>query len=400
MLEKRATKTLAIFQNFYGKINNFFFTTPSPTEQVVSLMPKGTPRGNVLLSYRIERFLIEPGQPIPYYHYSCQLSVVMARIFVDLGFAVDIIANTNGAFTPKKDYSFFIDTRMNFERIANVLNKGCVKILHATTAHPYFNNYAETKRLMEMQERRHVTLRPRRFIDPKYAMAIEFADCVVVHCAFGMKNFKYANKPLYLVSNAVPYNHPWRDSKDFEACRFRFLWLGSEGMIHKGLDLVLEAFAGMPEYHLTVCGPVAKEKDFEQAYFPELYHTPNIHTHGWIDVESAEFMDLTNRCLGLVYPSCSETNAGSVLTSMHAGLIPIISYECGVDVGKDEGVVLDDCSIEAIREAVRQISSSSTQALRRMSKKSWEFAQKNHMVKNFEKEYQNVIEKLIREYDK
>ncbi|MBA3967614.1 MAG: hypothetical protein H0X47_17920, partial [Nitrospirales bacterium] len=99
MLEKRATKTLAIFQNFYGKINNFFFTTPSPTEQVVSLMPKGTPRGNVLLSYRIERFLIEPGQPIPYYHYSCQLSVVMARIFVDLGFAVDIIANTNGAFS-------------------------------------------------------------------------------------------------------------------------------------------------------------------------------------------------------------------------------------------------------------------------------------------------------------
>ena len=35
-------------------------------------------------------------------------------------------------------------------------------------------------------------------------------------------------------------------------------------MVHKGLDLVLEAFAGMPEYHLTVCGPVAKEKDFER----------------------------------------------------------------------------------------------------------------------------------------
>ena len=171
-------------------------------------------------------------------------------------------------------------------------------------------------------------------------------------------------------------------------------------MVHKGLDLVLEAFAGMPEYHLTVCGPVAREKDFEQAYFQELYHTPNIHTHGWIDVESAEFMDLTNRCLGLVYPSCSETNAGSVLTSMHAGLIPIISYESGVDVGKDEGVVLDDCSIETIRETIRQISSRSTQELRRMSRKSWEFAQKNHIVKNFEKEYRDVIEKLMSEYKK
>ncbi|MEO8324215.1 MAG: glycosyltransferase [Nitrospirota bacterium] len=400
MLGKGATKTLTIFQQLYGKFNKIFLTTPSPREQVVSLKPKGTPRGNVLLSYRIERFLIEPGQPIPYCHYSSQLSVVMASIFVDLGFAVDIIANTNGAFSPKKDYSFFIDTRMNFERIANVLNKDCVKIFHATTAHPYFNNYAETKRLMEMQERRHVTLRSRRSMDPKHAMAIEFADCVVVHCAFGLKNFNYANKPMYLVPNAVPYRYPWSDAKDFEACRSRFLWLGSEGMVHKGLDLVLEAFAGMPEYHLTVCGPVAREKDFEQAYFQELYHTPNIHTHGWIDVESTEFTELTNHCLGLVYPSCSETNAGSVLTCLHAGLIPIISYESGVDVGKDAGIVLDDCSIEAIQEAVRQMATASTQELKQRSRIAWEFARANHTMENFEKQYKKMVVKIMADSQK
>ena len=37
-------------------------------------------------------------------------------------------------------------------------------------------------------------------------------------------------------------------------------------MVHKGLDLVLEAFVAMPEYHLTVCGKVSSEKDFEDAY--------------------------------------------------------------------------------------------------------------------------------------
>lgn len=400
MLGRNANKALAIFQKFYWKMNKTFLMTPSPTEQVVSLMPKGTFRGNVLLSYRIERFLIEPGQPNPYYHYSCQLSVVMARIFVDLGFAVDIIANTNRTFLPEKDYAFFIDTRMNFERIASLLNKDCVKILHATTAHPYFNNYAETKRLMAMQERRQVTLRSRRFMDPKYAMAIEFADCVVVHCAFGMKNFKYANKPMYLVPNAVPYMYPWSESKDFEACRFRFLWLGSEGMVHKGLDLVLEAFAGMPEYHLTVCGPVAKEKDFEQAYFLELYRTSNIHTHGWINVESTEFTELANRCLGLVYPSCSETNAGSVLTCLHAGLIPIISYESGVDMGKDAGIVLDECSVEAIQEAVRQLATASTQELKQRSRKAWEFARANHTMENFQNQYRKIVEKIMTDYQK
>ena len=75
--------------------------------------------------------------------------------------------------------------------------------------------------------------------------------------------------------------YPWPEAKDFEACRTRFLWLGSRGMVFKGLDLVLDAFVQMPEYHLTVCGPVAKEKDFEQVYYQELYHTSNIHTYGW-----------------------------------------------------------------------------------------------------------------------
>lgn len=126
---------------------------------------------------------------------------------------------------------------MNFERLAPLLNKNCIKILHATTAHPHFNNFAEMKRLLALQERRHVTLRSRRFMAPSFAMAIEYADCVVVHCAFGAKNFNYAKKPMYLVPKAVPYRYPWSDSKDFEACRFRFLWLGSEGhteFVHSG----------------------------------------------------------------------------------------------------------------------------------------------------------------------
>lgn len=233
---------------------------------------------------------------------------------------------------------------------------------------------------------------------PGFAMAIEHADCVIVDCEFGVKNFQYANKPIYLVPNAVPYRYPWVDSKDFKACRSRFLWLGSEGMVHKGLDLVLEAFVGMPEYHLTVCGPVASEKDFEQAYFQELYHTPNIHTHGWIDVEGSEFRELVNRCLGLVYPSCSDTSPGSVLTCLHAGLLPIVSYESGVDIEKDFGVILPNCSIEAIQEAVHKMAACSLPELKQMSRKAWEFAQAVHTIENFKKEYRIMVEDLLAEY--
>jgi glycosyltransferase involved in cell wall biosynthesis len=92
---------------------------------------------------------------------------------------------------------------------------------------------------------------------------------------------QYAKKPLFPVPIPSACMYPWSESKDFDACRRNFLWFGSGGFIRKGLDLVLEAFAGMPEYHLTVCGPIEEERDFQQAFAKELYDTPNIHTLGW-----------------------------------------------------------------------------------------------------------------------
>lgn len=379
-----------------GKVLDRFNT--STQNLVVSLKPEGPVRGHVLLSYRIESYLQRLGHPVPSYHPSWVNTERMANEFLELGFSVDIIANENKSFLPKKEYSFFIDTRMNFERLAPLLNKNCVKILHVTTAHPYFHNAAEANRLMALQERKHVTVRSRRFMPPKYAVAVEYADCITVPSEFCIQTFGYANKPFYLVPYPAEFVYPWADAKNFESCRSRFLWLGSSGMVHKGLDLVLEAFAGMPEYHLTVCGPVANEKDFERVYDQELYHTSNIHTIGWIDISSPEFINLADQCVGLVYPSCSEGSAGSVITCLHAGLIPIISRESGVDVSKEVNAVLEDCSIEAIQAAVRQLSGCSIEELERKSRNAWEFARANHTLENFEKQYGKMVEKIMMDF--
>ena len=129
------------------------------------------------------------------------------------------------------------------------------------------------------------------------------------------------------------------------------------------LDLALEAFAGLPGHRLLVCGPVEKDTRFCQEYAKELYHTENISTCGWVDVGSAQFKALCDQAIGLIYPSACEGQAGSVVTCMHAGLIPIVSYESGVDV-HDGGLLLHDCSVESIRAAVRRISSPSVRRFR------------------------------------
>ncbi len=363
------------------------------TLQVVSLKPKQPSKGNVLLSYRIEPFLIKPGQPIPNdqsWNWECLL---IAQTFLDLGYNVDVIQFHNDKFVPQKDYAFFIDIRHRLEALAPKLNKDCIKIFHVDIANMIFRNAAECNRLLELQQRKGITLRPQRFETPN--LGIEYADyATVLGNNFTVDTFKYANKPMYRIPISSSLVYPSPDEKDFEAVRKNFLWFGGSALVLKGLDLVLDAFAQMPEYNLTVCGPVSNDKEFEQAFYKELYETPNIHTYGWIDVSSPDFLKVTNNCLGLVYPSVSEGQAGAVITSLQAGLIPILSYESGVDV-HDFGVIFDNLSLEEIKAKVRSISNLPVENLKLMSRQAWEYARANHTKEKFAQAYRNAVEQII-----
>ncbi|MEH2306489.1 glycosyltransferase [Nostoc sp.] len=363
------------------------------TLQVVSLKPKQPSKGNVLLSYRIEPFLLKPGQPMPNDHTWYWEVWQIAQTFLDLGYNVDVIQFHNDKFVPQKHYAFFIDIRHRMEALAPKLNKDCIKIFHVDIANMVFRNAAECNRLLEVQQRKGVTLKPQRFEVPN--MGIEHADCaIVLGNNFTTDTFKYANKPMYRIPISSPTVYPYPDKKDFEAVRKRFLWFGGSALVLKGLDLVLDAFAQMPEYHLTVCGPVSNDKEFEQAFYKELYETPNIHTYGWIDVSSPDFIEVTNNCLGLVYPSVSEGQSGAVISCLQAGLIPILSYESGVDV-HDFGVIFDNLSLEEIKDKVRSISNLPVENLKLMSLKAWEYARANHTKEKFAQVYRNVVEQII-----
>ncbi|MEH1882440.1 glycosyltransferase [Nostoc sp.] len=363
------------------------------TLQVVSLKPKQPSKGNVLLSYRIEPFLLKPGQPMPNDHTWYWEVWQIAQTFLDLGYNVDVIQFHNDKFVPQKDYAFFIDIRHRMEALAPKLNKDCIKIFHVDIANMVFRNAAECNRLLEVQQRKGITLKPQRFEVPN--LGIEYADCaIVLGNDFTTDTFKYANKPMYRIPISSPVVYPYPDKKDFEAIRKRFLWFGGSALVLKGLDLVLDAFAQMPEYHLTICGPVSNDKEFERAFYKELYETPNIHTYGWIDVSSPEFIEVTNNCLGLVYPSVSEGQSGAVISCLQAGLIPILSYESGVDV-HDFGVIFDNLSLEEIKAKIISISHLPVEDLKLMSRQAWEYARANHTKEKFAQVYRNVVEQII-----
>lgn len=361
----------------------------------IRLRPKKTCQGYVLLAYIIEPFLLKPGEPVSNAHTHDWESLQIAKTFLELGYGVDVISYRNNKFVPEKKYSFFVAARTNFERIARLLNKDCVKIVHLDTAHWLFNNFSSYERSLNLQRRRSVTVKSQKIVDANFA--IEYADAAtILGNKFTISTYSYAQKPIYRIPISTCAIYPCPEHKDYENCRRNYLWFGSGGLVHKGLDLALDVFAGMPDYHLYVCGPIQKEKDFESAYYKELYETPNIHTIGWVDVSSPEFIEITNKCVGLIYPSCSEGQAGAVVNCLHAGLIPAISYESGVDISSDFGEVLRDCSFEEIRNSIVKISNLPVKELKRMSRKTWEYAQENHTREKFAEEFKNSILHIVK----
>jgi glycosyltransferase involved in cell wall biosynthesis len=370
----------------------------SPENTVVSLRPERRANGEVLLCYRIEPFARKPGEPFPSGHHNYWTTCQIAAMFLELGYGVDVVSHRSDLFVPRKRYAVVVDVRKILERIAPLLDQDCVKIMHLDTAHMLFHDAAEARRLLALQHRRGVTLAPVRFELPR--LGIEHADCgITTGNEFTKATYAYIGKPIYRVPLPARVTCPWPAGKDFERCRGRFLFLSSHGLVHKGLDLLLEAFATLPDCHLTVCAPVDREADFVRAYRRELYETPNIETIGWIDIEGSEFQELTRRCGAVIHASCSEGGSTATIECQHAGLLPVVTYESSVDV-LDFGVLLKSDSVEDIRAGVLAVAGVPASELERRARAAWEHVRATHTRERFVEVYRRTVETILTSFSR
>lgn len=358
---------------------------------VIHLRPSGKIKGRVLFSYVTHPFLTNgPWNS----HTSYWEGHTMVKTFLERGYAVDVIDSTNQTFIPSTRYEFFIDNNINMERLAPLLNPDCFKILHITNAHPNFQNEAAKKRAEALEKRKSASLAPDRNIPLTHG--IEIADiAVALGNQFTIDTYAFSGKTIIRVPISSTHTFPNPEEKNFERARKNFVWIGGAGLLHKGLDLVLEAFTEMPEYTLTICGKIQPSDALAKIYKRELYQTPNIKTLGFIDPGSSQFKEVYSNSLGVISASCSEGGGGSVILAMHAGLIPIVNYETSVDV-EDFGVLISNSTIEEIKKAVLSLASAPTKELQWRTMSAWKYAREHHTRDLFEKQYGTFIDSIIK----
>jgi hypothetical protein len=360
----------------------------------INMKPEGEIYGNALLALIIEPFLLNEDQKVSSKHTNEQESLEIANVFLELGFEVDIISKLRQKFTPEKEYTFYVNHRTNFETHSELLNEDCIKIVHLDVSHWLFSNFSALTRAFELRERRKIALSSFRHITEN--KAIELCDyATMLGNDYTMGTYRYAGKKIYRTSLPTYTTYNWPESKDFDACKNRFLWFGSSGFVHKGLDLVLEIFSRSPHLQLTVCGPVDEDAEFRNAYNKELYETPNIATLGWVDVASPRFVEVANSHAAIVFPSCAEGSNGGVITCMQAGLIPIASVQSGVDVDPSYGFLLETSGMDEIKSSIDSVSNMDAVTLKEMAYKAWSYARENNTITAFHDDFKHAIVDII-----
>lgn len=212
---------------------------------------------------------------------------------------------------------------------------GAVKIAYCAGPEPRWSNNAIRLRYRHAYASR-ARLPPEqmmRTIDVEVTdQTISISDALVVHGnQHTIKTYTdvWPEKPIFRLSGiALGSSSSFLRKSGFER---KFLAVGGGGAIVKGVDLLVDAAKAFPDTKFGYCGEL--DSDFNDLVGRETALLKNWSEYGFVVAKSKRFAEIASSHTFGILPSCSEGMATSVLTMMAHGLIPVVTEECGVDIG-------------------------------------------------------------------
>ncbi|RME56270.1 glycosyltransferase family 1 protein [Candidatus Parcubacteria bacterium] len=319
--------------------------------------------------------------------------LTMAEALTDIGFVVDVMDYRNPFSFSLSNYDLIIGFGDPFERVFYEEDNRAVKIFYATGASQAIHCYSEVERIRDVARSKGVRLTPKRVLDRVWPCSEILSDAVIsvtdgwARSTFEIHHSKVFSVPVTSLSNLDKDNFDLHEKK-----KNHFVWFGSRGAIHKGLDLCLEAVKNRNDLVLHICGSVIEEKDFFSAFREEL-EMPNVVYHGFIDVNSDEMKHVMNQASFVLLPSCSEGCATSVLTCMSWGCIPVVTPQCGISFSGR--VEIKDLSVQAVYSAIEKCLSLDSSMYYQLMHQSREWVEEFHSIEMYKDELKKALLNIL-----
>ena len=282
-----------------------------------------------------------------------------------------LLTNISGNSAPN---NVFIQSNFNFKST----------IAYVGGPEPNFANSLRIKRHNEFQRR----VNPKEIIyrrivrGSKKELSKRFKNVdsiFYIGNKFSENSYKIHQKPLFRIYPSISQTLNINLNDLIKKDKKRFIYFGGSGCICKGLDLVIDSVIEVLKYEeifLDICAP-ENELDFWREYQPKISNNDHINYYGFIDINSKNFLNLTTKAAFNIFPASSEGSATSVLTCMRRSLIPVVTYEAGIDV-KDFGYLLKSNNVEEIKYVLNKcIKISDSEFQERLIKtynQSWNYS--------------------------
>jgi hypothetical protein len=317
------------------------------------------------------------------------------KILNENEYLVDIIDIDETNFIPTKKYNLYIGHGGNCKKIIDNLDDGTTLYQYASGAYWKGFNIESEERYRNFYKRKNITkiisfMRSINNEGEDYLTQKAKKVLLVGNMPRTIETFgTYKEKVIsigwtaYIQTDLIP------ERRDFEAGKKNFLYVGGTGgNVQKGLDLLIETFARIPELNLYIYCKV--EKDIYDAYKKEL-SLPNIKY-----IYHYRFGHLRKR-LRMLFGKINFTihapiNTGigtAFLGSMGLGFIPV-GY---VDLPyRDESVFLTESyAIDDLIRCVKLVSQKPVEWFKNASELTLKRYQEYWSIENIQKTFNHII---------
>lgn len=387
MFKKITSRILSNIKSLFNINNDLFIQNIN--KNIINKNQK-----SVLISYLTSPLLKDINSEDFNKHTNYRESLQIIKSFIDFNYKIDLIDVKNYKDI-KKIYGKKYDVIFGFDKpfyYASKENPQAKKIIYLTELHPNFSKKQEKERnryFFERHKKRIELERSGTYYDNKQLGIADYG--ILFGNDYTVKTYKEFNGEIFTISPTALINSDYNyRTKTHSITKKNFLWFGSRGAIHKGLDLLIDAFSDLPEYNLYICGLKNKDRNLLNLK-PE-----NIFDLGFINVESDEFINLIENCSYVIMPSCSEGMSTGVLTLMFHGLIPIITRETGITLN-DFGFYIEDYRIDNIKKKIDTCANIDESQLIKMQKKVFEYSRREFTLEKFTNEFKIILSQILKQ---
>jgi hypothetical protein len=385
-LKSKLPSNLLFFIKYFRVYNSY---------RIIENVHKSNCSKNALLSYSLVPFT-----QISNSHTLFLEAKTWSYILFELGYNVDV-CNFNNDNIDISKYDLICGFGDVFQRCYEyTTKKGIVTILYATGMHFTHQNYATLKRIKDVYHKKNVWLgKSSRYVEKSWYHQTMFSDGIIAlgneTCADSYRahtsSIVYSiPAPFFLFQDAIEIIKNRKPGAERS-----FLWFGSTGLIHKGLDLLLEYFSKNNSYTLHICGPISNESEFANIYKDELFNYDNIINHGFVDIKTEKFREILLSCSFTILPSCSEGGSPSVITTIGNGaLIPIITKYCTIDTS--EHILINELNYNGIHDSIEQATSLSILEIIDIQLRNLALIKENNSIENYRKKLKSCIELILK----